>query len=178
VLTRALDAVAPWWPVVRVLLIVAAIAGVAASGWALRGKVAGAELAELSARHAAELADIRNRAEQARADAEADARRIVEHQARVGREIERDLSTRLAGADARARDLAGRLRRALAAAGPACGGAVPGDADAPGEPAAAAGEPADAGEAGAAVAAHLAACERDASRLEGWQTWWAGVSRP
>ena len=77
-------------------------------------------------------------------------------------EVTRELEARLAGADARGRDLAARLRlyaqaRAIA------------DLPRPGAPArpadAASGKPGDQAAVGAAFASHLAACERDAQRL-------------
>jgi hypothetical protein len=74
-------------------------------------------------------------------------------------EVERGLTDKLDAADRRGRDLARRLRDALAAPGvpQACA-----DAPAPDGPA---GEPGDAGGIGAAIADHLAACERDAARF-------------
>ena len=74
-------------------------------------------------------------------------------------EVERGLSERLDAADRRGRDLARRLRDALAAHG--LPSACP-DAPAPDGPA---GEPQDSGGLGAALADHLAACERDAARF-------------
>jgi hypothetical protein len=74
-------------------------------------------------------------------------------------EVERGLTDKLDAADRRGRDLAGRLRDARAA--PGVPGACP-DAAPPDGPA---GEPQDAGGLGAALADHLAACERDAARF-------------
>ena len=74
-------------------------------------------------------------------------------------EVERGLTDKLDAADRRGRDLARRLRDARAA--PGVPGACP-DAPAPDGPA---GEPGDAGSLGAALADHLAACERDAERF-------------
>lgn len=74
-------------------------------------------------------------------------------------EVERGLTDKLDAADRRGRDLARRLRDALAA--PGVPGACP-DAAPPDGPA---GEPEDAGGLGAALADHLAACERDAERF-------------
>jgi hypothetical protein len=74
-------------------------------------------------------------------------------------EVERGLTDKLDAADRRGRDLARRLRDALAA--PGVPGACP-DAAPPDGPA---GEPGDAGGLGAALADHLAACERDAARF-------------
>ena len=90
--------------------------------------------------------------------------------------IEHDLQTKLADADARGRDLARRLRHASRAAC-AGSGAVPGAAAAAGQPAQPAGEPGDGDAVEIATAEHLSACERDATRLAGWQEWWAGVRR-
>lgn len=89
--------------------------------------------------------------------------------------IEHELQTKLAAADDRGRDLARRLSIAARAA---CPGAqpVPGAAGAAAEPAGAAGEPGDGEAIERATAEHLAACERDAERLGGWQQWWAMVS--
>jgi len=94
------------------------------------------------------------RAKAAEAAREALAREYARHQ-----EVERGLSERLDAADRRGRDLARRLRDALAASGlpSACPNAPALD-----DPA---GEPQDAGEVGAALADHLAACERDAARF-------------
>ena len=83
-------------------------------------------------------------------------------------EVERDLEAKLDAADRRGRDLARRLRDARGPAGacPVPGpGAAPGPADDP------AGEPGDPGDVGAALAAHLGACERDATRLGELQRW-------
>lgn len=75
--------------------------------------------------------------------------------------VERDLETRLGDADRRGRELARRLRHP-----PAC--PVPGPGIAPVPADGAAGEP---GDEGAALADHLAACERDAERLGELQRW-------
>ena len=74
-------------------------------------------------------------------------------------EVERGLTDKLDAADRRGRDLARRLRDALAAPGvpAACPGAA-----APDGPA---GEPGDARAIDEAFIAHLGACERDAERL-------------
>lgn len=76
--------------------------------------------------------------------------------------VERDLQAKLGAADRRGRDLAGRLRSQ------AC--PLPGHDTAP-VPDGAAGESSDAGEVGAALASHLAACERDATRFAELQDW-------
>jgi hypothetical protein len=74
--------------------------------------------------------------------------------------VERDLQAKLAGSDARANDLARRLRYALGSACslPQTDTPAPVPDDAPRVP----GDPAEVGEA---LTAHLAACERDATRL-------------
>lgn len=77
--------------------------------------------------------------------------------------VERDLQAKLGAADRRGRDLAGRLRSQVCSL-PGAGAATP-------VPDGAAGESSDAGEVDAALAAHLAACERDAERLGGLQRW-------
>jgi hypothetical protein len=78
--------------------------------------------------------------------------------------VERDLQAKLGAADRRGRDLAGRLRTQ------AC--PLPGAAhDTAPVPDGASGESSDAGEVGKALASHLAACERDATRLAELQDW-------
>ena len=73
-------------------------------------------------------------------------------------EVERGLTDKLDDADRRGRDLARRLRtQACPVPGAAHDTAAPVD----GAP----GEPSDAGEVDAALASHLAACERDAARF-------------
>ena len=75
-------------------------------------------------------------------------------------EVERGLQAKLAGSDARADGLARRLRHALGRSCP-----LPEtDTPAPG-PDGPAGESGDEGGIRTALAAHLAACERDATRL-------------
>lgn len=75
--------------------------------------------------------------------------------------VERDLDAKLGAADRRGRELVRRLRNAAACPLPAPAGA-PAPADGP------AGE---FGDAGGALAEHLAACERDATRLGELQRW-------
>jgi len=78
--------------------------------------------------------------------------------------VERELDAKLDAATRRGADLARRLRTQ------AC--PLPGAAhDTAPVPDGASGESSDAGEVGAALAAHLAACERDAERLGGLQRW-------
>ena len=74
--------------------------------------------------------------------------------------VERGLQAKLAGSDARANGLARRLRYALSSACP-----LP-QADTPASvPDDSPGVPGDEGAVGEALTAHLAACERDATRL-------------
>ena len=75
-------------------------------------------------------------------------------------EVERGLQAKLAGSDARANSLARRLRYALGSACPLPQTDTPAPVadDAPGVPG-------DEGAVGEALTAHLAACERDATRL-------------
>ena len=76
-------------------------------------------------------------------------------------EVERDLEAKLGDADRRGRELARRLRHPQACPLPAPAGTLA-PADGP------AGESGDAGDA---LAEHLAACERDATRLGELQRW-------
>ena len=76
--------------------------------------------------------------------------------------VERDLDAKLDAADRRGRELARRLR---AQACPVPSHDTTGPADG------ASGESSDEGDAGAALAAHLGACERDAARLGELQRW-------
>lgn len=111
---------------------------------------------------------------QALAEAEGKAKAKEAEDRATAERIERDLQTRLAGADARGRDLARRLQVATRAR--ACPGTVPGATDPAGEPDGAAGEPGDGEAIERATADHLSACERDATRLQAWISWWTGVS--
>ena len=79
--------------------------------------------------------------------------------------VERDLDAKLDAADRRGRELARRLRDAGAC--PLPGASHDTTAPADGAP----GVTGDAGEVGAALAAHLGACERDATRLGELQRW-------
>lgn len=93
---------------------------------------------------------------------------------KITHDVEQNLTARLAAADARGRDLARRLRDALTASRadplPPVGGAS-GQIDRTG------GKPADPAEVGAALADHLAACERDAQRLTELQGWVGRIQR-
>jgi len=110
-------------------------------------------------------------AAQALADATARAEATAEADRQHAQEIENGLVQKLAAADVAGRDLADRLRRYAARRCPA----VPAAAGAPGEPDAAPGEPADGRSVDAALTAHLAACARDAARLESFQQWYGGL---
>lgn len=93
---------------------------------------------------------------------------------KITREVEQDLTARLAAADYRGRDLAARLRLALAGAG-TCPVSPAGVATGPIDRGS--GEPDNQGEIGAALADHLAACERDAQRLTDLQMWVGRIQR-
>ena len=93
---------------------------------------------------------------------------------KITQEVEQNLTARLSAADSRGRDLAGRLRLALAGAGtcPVSPAGVAAGAIDRGS-----GEPDNQGEIGTALADHLAACERDAQRLTDLQTWVGRIQR-
>ena len=107
-------------------------------------------------------------------------RGVIARQVKITQEVENGLTAKLAAADARGRDLAGRLlryQRELAAARLAAAAARAPDGS-PGEPAdgpQAVGGTDGAGTVEAALSDHLAACERDAARLGELQTWVRGV---
>ena len=99
---------------------------------------------------------------------------LLDASRKITQEVEQNLTARLAAADSRGRDLAARLRLALAGAGtcpvsPA--GVATGTIDR------GSGDPENQGEIGAALADHLAACERDAQRLTDLQTWVGRIQR-
>lgn len=127
-----------------------------------------------SAEVRSEWAKDTDRREKARLRALAAAQTELERQRAVTMEVERGLSDKLAAADARGRDLAHRLRDALAAGtclvSPA--GVAAGAIDRAGR------EPGNQGEIGEALADHLAACERDAQRLTELQGWVERVRNP
>lgn len=110
--------------------------------------------------------------ETAREAASAAAAREIRDRA-AAQKVENELTTRLAAADARGRDLARRLRDAAACPG---AGAVPGATPPAGSAAPAAGEPGSAHGIAEATAALAAACDRDSARLAGWQAWWSAVA--
>lgn len=90
------------------------------------------------------------------------------YQAEIRRrdEVARELEAKLAGSDARADGLARRLRHALGRACPLPEAGTPAPvSDGPAR------ESGDEEAVGAALAAHLAACERDATRLAELQTY-------
>lgn len=96
----------------------------------------------------------------------------LERQQAVAQEIERGLSEKLAAADTRGRDLAGRLRSALGSTG-TC--PVPATSEPAGSTDGAAGKPGNPTDIGEALASHLVACERDAERLGQLQVYWFGL---
>lgn len=96
----------------------------------------------------------------------------VEADKAISAKVQHELETRLGDSDARARDLAGRLRGYQASAR---GCAVSGAADRAAGPPTAPGEPGGDEAIERATAAVLTACGHDASRLQGFQDWWRGV---
>jgi len=99
---------------------------------------------------------------------------MVDAARKITQEVEHDLTARLAAADARGRDLSRRLRDALAGSGHC---PLPADRASPGPTDRAGGESGDPEAIGAALADHLAACERDAQRLTDLQTWVGRIQR-
>ncbi len=102
------------------------------------------------------------KSEQAATKALREAQAAYEADMRRREGVERELDAKLDAATRRGADLARRLRTQ------ACPGATHDTAPVPDG---ASGESSDAGEVDAALAAHLAACERDAERLGGLQRW-------
>lgn len=159
---------------IRVWVGVALAVALLAGGWAgyRAAYAAGAEAGRAVVRaewDADRVRQAEGRSEALRAAGEALAAEMARRE-----EAERELSIKLAAADARGRDLSGRLRRALAEAGPCPvpAGRAAGSSDAaPGIP----GDPSGVGEA---LAGHLAACERDAERLSQLQRWARVISIP
>ena len=99
---------------------------------------------------------------------------LLNESRKITQEVEQNLTARLAAADARGRDLARRLRDALATPG-TCPVSPVGGASGPAE--GTGGKPADPAEIGTALADHLAACERDAQRLTDLQGWVGRIQR-
>lgn len=168
----------PWRLIGYALAAVAVVWGVlTVNGWRLDSDrlqatetalaASKAEVARYVAREAV--------AQQALREAEGKAKEREAEDRATAERIENELQAQLAASTARGRDLA---RRLLDAGRAACPGsrAVPGAAGAAAEPAGAGRESGDAGGIGPALAAHLTACEADATRLAGWQTWWLAVS--
>lgn len=98
--------------------------------------------------------------------------KTIEADRKVTEEVERGLQTKIAAADATARDLARRLRdyqsgrRGCALPAPTAAapvGTTPG------------GEPGDGDGTEQLVAEHFAACARDAEALNAWNDWWDGI---
>lgn len=132
----------------------------------------------------AELAATKAEIEQARASIVVSAetyateinrgRMVAEENRRHANAQEAALKASLAQSDARGRDLARRLWDAAAQVS-ACRSTASGPASTAADPAGASGEPFDSEGVGGRLASHLAACERDATRLDGWREWWSGV---
>lgn len=171
----------------RALAAIALVAAVALMGWRvtawregyLQTRAAQDALRRTEkalARRTAEVVQYQRREaialETAREAASAAAAREIRDRA-AAQKVENELTTRLAAADARGRDLARRLRDAAACPG---AGAVPGATPPAGSAAPAAGEPGSAHGIAEATAALAAACDRDSARLAGWQAWWSAVA--
>jgi len=87
---------------------------------------------------------------------------------KAAQEVEDGLREQLAASDAAGRDTARRLRDYAARAN-RC--AVPGAAAPAGQPKGSGGESGDPAGVGPALEDHLAACARDAERLDAWEAW-------
>lgn len=169
----------PAWLTVRVVIWIGIVAVVALMGWRVQTWHDGYLRAEATEKA---LATSRKKLRQCTASQTAaalayeEAVRRAESVAAADRVTternERELQTKLAAADAGARDLARRLRDYQAGR---CGRAVPLASVAPTELAGTAGEPGDAEVVERAAAEHFAACGRDSARLAGWITWWGEV---
>jgi len=161
----------PIW-LIKYLPHLLGIGAVVALGWFAynwayeRGEATGR--AEVQAEWDAENEEIARQ----RALQEATARAKEEADRKAAEEIQDALQEKLDSADARARDLARRLRQYQARA---CASTVPQDAGSAPLVDPAAGVPEDGGTAGQLLEEHLAACARDAERLSGWQDWWKRV---
>lgn len=103
----------------------------------------------------------------------ADTAKIEEARDQLKWRIERELEPRLAAATDRGATLAARLREH--AGRRVC--ALPEAAGTAAEPDGTGRESDDGGRIDAAVERHLAACARDAERLNGWREWWNEASR-
>lgn len=138
----------------RIWLGVALAAALLVGGWFAYNRAynAGLEAGQSAVR--AEWAEANSKAMQAAGEA-------LRAELARREEIEHGLEAKLDSADRRGRDLARRLRNALAADCPLPQAtATPGEADGTGRVAA------DSRAVDEALDAHLAACERDATRLE------------
>jgi hypothetical protein len=143
------------WAAVAVALI--------AAGWfGYRSAYRAGSEAGAAAVHAKWYAD-RVRLEQAATKALREAQAAYEADMRRREGVERELDAKLDVATRRGADLARRLRSQTCP--------LPGAGAASSEADDAAGKPADPAEVGEALAAHLAACERDAERLGELQRW-------
>jgi hypothetical protein len=176
VLPAALKAL-PWRLIGAVALVVAvALMGWLVSAWraAYHSLQATEKLLETTRTEARQCAASEAIARQVYAESQRKAAETAARDKATAERIERELTQTLAAADARGRDLARRLRDYQARA---CPQPVPAAADPAGGADGPTGEPGDGDAIERATAAHLSACERDSTRLAGWQEWWAGVSR-
>lgn len=112
--------------------------------------------------------------EQAQAEALSAAQTVFRRDLAIREGIERELSAKLDVADRRGADLARRLR--LAQARPLPPG--PGDGPATPAPDGSSGVSSDPDPVGIALAAHLSACERDATRLTELQDFIRATEKP
>lgn len=98
---------------------------------------------------------------------------LESEQARIAKEIQNGLQTKLNLATANARSLSERLRRYQTRP---CPTAVPQTTGPTALADSTAGVTADSGAVGEATDAHFAACARDAERLAGWQVWYNNLT--
>lgn len=147
-----------WWAVPLAGLLLA----LAATRHTLASRTVALE-AERAA-HAQDLANVKATADKARADDIANSQRVQSEDARIAKDIQDDLTARLA--DARA--AAARSVRSASAADPGrvAGADMPSPAPAPG------------GAAGAGQTAEMdaIACAEGVTKAQGWQDWWRSVS--
>lgn len=150
---------------IRAALWLALVAGLVLGGWALHWRAyrTGWEAGSATIRAEWHLDSLRKQTALTEA---------LERQQAAAQEIERGLSEKLAAADTRGRDLAGRLHIALGKAG-TC--SVPAAGIPAGPSIGTGGEPSDSSEIGGALASHFIACERDAERLGELQAYWGKV---